>query len=379
VFPKETGGGNKKKKETPVQDNKTTQTDANGFQPARTKQSQQPQQFQNSEGFQTRGGRSGRGRGGRNFGGREGENQAQDQNQYQGGRGGEGRRGGRGPRRGRGGGRFGNRNTEEQPRFTENQNREFNQRGEDLTGEKKTRKRQPYGDKKSGGFVKEFSNNNVGTNFPKVEQEAPAEWTSTAPDLLDASAEGWGDNAPAETTTDANAQWDAINQETNQNVPKAPPVSQKKPTEPPTKTLDDFRMEQEQNKEKLDALFKKNSVIAPVPRTIEKDESGRYFDYQKQPTSNKKKDDPKAKVKTTKPTPQQQHLESLIFKFEPHRRFNQDDNPPKDQPNAGGEIVNRGSRKGRGGQGRGNAGRTGGNAVNASSTLPKPDEWPDLV
>jgi len=266
---------------------------------------------------------------------------------------------------------------------------------------KKTRKRQ-YGDKKSGGFIKEFSNNNVGTNFPKIEQEAPAEWTSTAPtDQLDAST-GWGDNAPTETTTDTNVDWDTINQETSQNVPKAPQVSQnKKPIVPQTKTLDDYLTEQKHKQEKLADLLEKNSVTAPVPRTIEKDESGgRYFDSQKQSTSiNKKKDDPKAKVKTTKPTPQQPHLESLIFKFEPHRRFFQDDNPAltQDEPTAGGENFPRGTRKGRGGQGRGNVGRTGGrfasnytpggranvgnevNAGNEGNTLPKPDEWPDLV
>jgi len=112
---------------------------------------------------------------------------------------------------------------------------------------------------------------------------------------------------------------------------------------------------------------------------------------------SKKKDDSKAaKVKNTKPPPQQVHLESLIFKFEPHRRWRDDDwsnhpeAPTQNEPTAdGSENVTRGTRKGRGGQGRGTGGRyntPGGRANDENAgnegpkeTLPKPDEWPDLV
>jgi len=253
---------NRKKKpytqnETSFQDNKTAQTNLTGFQPARSK----PQQFQNqnNDGFQTRGGR-GRGRGGR-YAGREGE--GQDQYQQQGGRGGRG-------------GRYGNRNN-----FPNNE-----QEGE---GQDQYQQQGGRGPRRGRGG--RYGNR----NFPKIEQEAQPEWDSAAPTEQPVDTiGGWGDNTTTTettttTTTDTNAEWDTINQETSQNVPtktqgffekeKAPVKTY---SEPKTKTLDDYLNEQKVKQQQLVDLLGKNSITAPVPRTIEKDQSGRYIDAPKQ-------------------------------------------------------------------------------------------------
>jgi len=337
-----------------------------------------------------------------------GENQ-----EYRGGRGGRGRGG-----RGRGGRRY-NRNFEgeQQGALEENTNREYNQRGEDLTGERPPRKRQF--DRRSGRPITKYGDNNVG-DFPTAEEQG-SEWTSAAPPQQpNEIAEGWGDNTTATTAapeSDLAASWDAIDQSTSQAAPSQPVTTESgvwekpKPKEPPTKGLDDYLVEQKKKSEELAALLASHNV-ATSPRTIEKDESGgRYVEAQRNLDNPKKKDAVDSKsAKTTKPaksTPKQLPLDTL-FKFEsnrpPRSRFIQEDEStpstdqqqPADSDTSGGRRPRRGL-PGAGGQSRRgvrNEGRRGNNNYNNNNnnnnnnpgrsanepvSISKEDEWPTLV
>jgi len=238
------------------------QSDDGWSRPKQQQQQQQGVQVQSGQ-DSNRGGRRGGRFGGR--GGREGDGQnAGYQNQgQQGGRGGDGRRGGRGGRGGegrRGGGRRGGpgRNFEgaDAARLEENKNRDVNQRGQDLTGERPPRKR-PF-DRKSGRFVKDFSNNNVG-DFPKVEQETQ-DWTTNAappPETEVAGPEGWGENDEA-PTTDPTAE---VDKATTEATPDTAAPDQEKPKENqlPTKGYDEFLAEREKKKSRISCSLRKNS------------------------------------------------------------------------------------------------------------------------
>jgi hypothetical protein len=385
------------------------------------------QQGDRQDGGGRRGGREGGGRGGR-FGrdGRDGR---------EGGREGGRREGGRFGR----GGRRGGLGRDGQPyRFDENKNREYNQRGQNLTGDQRPRGREH--DRKSGKFVKNFSNNNV-SDFPKVEQE-PADWNLESAPPVDNGGEGtstWTGGNDTETT-DTQAGWDDVNQATGDATPSATATKEEKGgkpavegavakvPEPETKSYEDYLKEQVKKRTELQELLANKQISAPTPRqvVVDKTETGRYVDAPGKDTEQKPKEE---KVKKVQKEPKEGKKEKKIipqnelgFKIEQQggggynrrRGYNEQqeggsgagegENQGNEQ-SQGERTENRGGRRGggrRGGRGRRGDGegvrnaRSGrqsnraynnnnnnnnrGNGGNNVNVLPsQPEDWPALV
>jgi len=161
-----------------------------------------------------------------------------------------------------------------------------NQRGEDLTGDRGTPRKRTH-DRRSGRYVKDFSNNNVG-EFPTTIEQTNPEWTSSAPADASGTAEGWGDAPPAtseQPVEDPADPWDTINSNTTQATPtlteSSNPPYQKKPVEI-TKGLDEYFIDQKKKSDELAALLASKEIAAPSPRTVDKDETGgRYVEVKK--------------------------------------------------------------------------------------------------
>jgi hypothetical protein len=394
------------------QDNKQNQGQQNnndGFQQVRSQNQGQRRDYQQGHGFQ-------QGQDGGRRGGKEGGERSGRQGRGDGGRDG-GRGGGRG---GRGGGRRGGRSGDQPPRFDQNKNREFNQRGQNLTGEQRQRGREH--DRKSGKFVKNFSNNNV-SDFPKVEQE-PADWNQqleSAPPTD--TGESWT-GTEAETANAVSAEWEDVNQATGETTPSATATKEggkpaeatpAKVPEPETKSYEDYLKDQEKKRSELQELLEKKEISGFTTRqiVIDKNETGRYVDAHRE-TDQKPKEEKVKKVKEPKEEKVKKAkivpLHELGFKMEQQggynrRRYNDVRDSQEGGSGEGGENQageqqqpqggeNRGRGRGRrggrgGGAGGGRNARSGrqsnrgafnNNRGNGGNVLPsQPEDWPALV
>jgi len=272
-------------------------------------------------------------------------------------------------------------------------------------------------------MLKNFSNNNV-SEFPKIEQE-PAEWLESAPPAENADGTtSWTDNA-AETANAVSAEWEDVNQATSETAPSAPSSKEGgKPTgegtaakiiEPETKSYEDYLKEQEKKRTELKELLANKQISAPTTRqvVIDKSETGRYVDAQKEADKPKeekvkKVKEPKEGGEKKKSAPKQVPLHE-IFKIEQPSGYNRRRNYNEfrdSQEGGAGEGENQGNDQGgeNRGRGRGRRGGRGGgerggrnarsgrqsnrafnnnnnnNRGNGGNVLPsQPEDWPALV
>jgi hypothetical protein len=128
--------------------------------------------------------------------------------------------------------------------------------------------------------VSNYGNKNVG-NISIEEQNA--DWTNTAapPEVDKMEGEGWGEDNTA-TTEQPQASFEEVDKATIEAAPAAAPEKEKekdKEEEAPTKGLEEYLAEQKKKVEELATLLANKEISTPVPRTVEKDESGgRYVE-----------------------------------------------------------------------------------------------------